>query len=113
MLEGIFGNKTAEKVLLYIFHYKSAYPSAIAKDLSIARHPVMNQLDRFEKAGVLISEEIGRARVYRFNEKSPRTNPVRTLIQQVYDMLSLAEKQKLFKERRRPRQKGKPVMRRS
>ena len=39
MLEGIFGNKTAEKVLLHIFHYGESHASAIAQDFEIVVLP--------------------------------------------------------------------------
>lgn len=110
MLEGIFGNKTAEKVLLHIFHYGEAHASAIANDLKIALNPVRQQLNRFELAGVLVSKEMGRSRVYFFNPKSPLTKPVKDLVELSYDSISLAERQKIFQTRRRPRRKGKPVL---
>jgi predicted transcriptional regulator len=63
MLEGIFGNKTAEKVLLHIYHYGEVHASAIAQDYEIAINPIKGQLNRFEEAGILASKEIGRSRV--------------------------------------------------
>ena len=39
MLEGIFGNKTAEKVLLHIFHYGESHASAIANDFKMTLNP--------------------------------------------------------------------------
>ena len=102
MLEGIFGNKTAEKVLLHIFHYGESHASAIAKDFSTAVNP-------FERAGVLVSKESGRSRLYSFNPKSPFNKPVQEIIEKAYDSIPLAERQNIFETRRRPRRKGKPV----
>ena len=110
MLEGIFGNKTAECVLLHVFHYGEIHASAIAKDYGSAVNPILGQLDRFEKAGILVSKEQGRTRVYSFNPKSPMIGPIRDLIKIVYDSIPLKEKEKLFAARRRPRRKGKPVL---
>jgi len=110
MLEGIFGNKTAERVLLHIFHYGEIHASAIAQDYGIALNPILGQLDRFEQAGILISKELGRSRVYSFNPKSPLVSPVRDLVKIVYDSIPLREKEKLFIKRRRPRRKGKPIL---
>ena len=109
MLEGIFGNKTAERVLVYIYHYGEAYASAISKDFAVALNPVRQQLDRFEKAGVLASKEAGRTRIYSFNPKYPFTKPVKDLVALYYDSFSLADRQKMFATRRRPRRKGKPA----
>jgi hypothetical protein len=110
MLEGIFGNKTAERVLLHIFHYGEIHASAIARDYKTAVTPVVGQLDRFEQAGILVSKELGRTRVYSFNPKSPLVEPVRELIRVVYDSIPLKDKERIFAERRRPRRKGKPVL---
>lgn len=109
MLEGIFGNKTAEKVLLHIFHYGESHASGIAKDFSVALNPVIQQLNRFELAGVLVSKESGRSRIYSFNPKSPLVKPIKEIIEMAYESIPLAEREKLFQARRRPRRKGKPV----
>lgn len=111
MLEGIFGNESAEKVLLHIYHYGGIHASAIANDYGVALTPIKNQLERFEESGVLVAKQIGRARVYSFNQKSPFSKPVEELIKIVYETLSLKSKQELFCERRRPRRKGKTVIR--
>lgn len=110
MLEGIFGNKTAEKVLLHIFHHGESHGSGIAKDFEVALNPVIQQLNRFEAAGVLVSKEVGRSRIYSFNPKSPLSKPTKELIGIAYDAIPLAERTQLFKTRRRPRRKGKPLL---
>lgn len=109
MLEGIFGNKTAEKVILHIFHYGESHASAIANDFDVALNPVIHQLNRFELAGVLISKEAGRSRIYSFNPKSPLSKPIKELAEIAYETIPLSDRQKMFKTRRRPRRKGKPV----
>jgi len=110
MLEGIFGNATAEKVLLHIFHYGEIHASAIASDYKVALNPVLGQLNRFENAGILVSKEMGRTRVYFFNPKSALTKPIRELLKIVYESIPLGEREVIFGVRRRPRRKGKPVL---
>ncbi|MBK8394666.1 MAG: ArsR family transcriptional regulator [Leptospiraceae bacterium] len=109
MLELILGNKTAERVLLHIYHYGEIHASAISSDYKIALTPILNQLNRFEMAGILISKEIGKARLYSFNPKSAFTKPMMNIIKIAYDNIPLENKEKIFKIRRRPRRKGKPV----
>lgn len=109
MLEGIFGNKTAEKVLIHIFHYGESHASAIAADFGVAKNPVIQQLNRFELAGVLVSKLSGRTRLYSFNPKSPFQRPIKEIIEVVYESIPLMEREKIFHVRRRPRRKGKPV----
>jgi hypothetical protein len=111
MLEGIFGNKTAEKVLLHVFHYGEIYPSAIAQDYGLALDPIKRQLERFESAGVLVAKQLGRSRIFSFNPKSPYTKPMKDLIQITYQAIPLREREQIFSQRRRPRNKNKPVLR--
>lgn len=109
MLQGIFGNKTAEKVLLHIFHCGESHASGIAQDFNVALNPVIQQLHRFELAGILVSKEIGRSRIYSFNPKSPLTKPIQEIVEIAYEGISLLDRQKIFSTRRRPRRKGKPL----
>lgn len=109
MLEGILGNKSAEKVLLHVFHYGEIHASAIADDYGVALNPIKQQLQRFEQAGILVSKAIGRARVYSFNPKSAFLKPLKEMIEIVYRAIPLSEREKIFQVRRRPRKKGKPV----
>ncbi len=82
----------------------------IASDYKMALNPIVGQLTRFENAGVLVSKEMGRTRVYSFNPKSPFVRAVKELIQIVYENIPLREREILFGVRRRPRRKGKPVL---
>lgn len=110
MLEGLFGNKTAEKVLLHVFHYGESHASGIAQDFNAPMTPIIKQLDRFEGAGILVSKVVGRSRIYSFNMKSALVKHVKEIIEIAYESIPIAERQKIFKTRRRPRAKGKPVL---
>ncbi len=109
MLEGLFGNKTAEKILLHIFHYGESHGSAIAQDFGVSLNAVIQQLNRFENAGILVSKVVGRSRVYFFNPKSIFVKPVKEIIEIAYESIELREREKIFQTRRKPRRKGKPV----
>lgn len=109
MLELIFGNETAERVLLHVYHYGEIHAAAIARDYDVSKTPIINQLERFENSTVLKSKTVGRSRLYSFNDKSPLTTHVKALIEVLYKSIPMEEKQVLFGERRRPRRKGKPV----
>lgn len=110
MLDVILGSKTAELVFLHLYHYSESYPTAVAKDMKLSLGQVQRQFERFENAGLLISKLMGRTRVYMFNGKSPWANKIKELVAILYDSIPLEEKEKLFHERRRPRRKGKPVI---
>jgi hypothetical protein len=109
MLENIFGNKSTEKILLHIFHYGESYASAIASDFKTPLNPIVQQLNKLEQSGVLVSKVIGRSRIYSFNPKSPFSKPMKEIIQIAYEGIPLNERHELFAIRRRPRRKGKPV----
>ena len=110
MLKDIFGNKTAPLVILQIYHHGEVHATGIADDLKIALSPVQNQLDRFERAGILVSKTVGRTRLYFFNKKSPILKPFMDMIKIYYESLPIGDHEKLFPTRRRPREKGKPVI---
>lgn len=111
MIETIFGNATAAKVMLYLFHYGEAYASAIAKDMGVSLSQVQKQLDRFESANILVSRFLGKVRVYTFNPKQGVvTKKLKELIQVFYNAIPLEQREEMFSVRRRPRRRGKPVI---
>lgn len=111
MLEMLTGSQSARQVLLDLFHHGENHASGIARDFNVAVTPIRAQLDRLEKAGLLVSKEIGRARLYRFNPKSPYTRPLKEVVRIEYESIPVTERQRIFSIRRRPRRKGKPVVR--
>lgn len=110
MLEDIFGSRTAMMIFLHLQHYGKTYGSAIARDFKISLSQIQRQLDRFERAGILVSEKIGKTRVYQYNLKFAATKPFMELVRLSYESLSATEKAQLFQTRRRPRRPGKPVI---
>ena len=110
MLEAIFGNKTAEKVLLHIYHYGEIHARAIADDYSVVVNPIRNQIERFENAGILVGKDAGRTRLYSFNPKSPFIKPLTELLKIVYESIPIEEREVIYSTRRRPRKKGKPII---
>ena len=108
-LEALFGNRTAAKLMLYLFHYGEAYPTGAARDLGLSLSPVQRQLEKFEAAGILVSRLVGRTRLYSFNPKHPARGALRDLIQVFYEGMPLSERQRMFQARRRHRRRGKPV----
>ena len=80
MLEGIFGNASAEKVLLYLEQYEEGYATAIARTFDgLSLNMAQRQLDRFERAGALVSSHQGRTRLYTWNPRYPFRRELRAL----------------------------------
>ena len=80
MLEGLFGNKSAVRVMLSIFMHEEMHASGIAQLHNTALDPIKKQLERFEEAGFLTSRCVGRSRLYRFNENNPLINPLKQML---------------------------------
>jgi DNA-binding transcriptional ArsR family regulator len=110
VLQALFGNATAEKVLLYIEQYEEGYATAIADTFGdVSLNMVQRQLARFERAGLLASVLKGRTRLYRWNPRYPFLKEVRALLAKALRSLPGDERRKYFAQRRRPRRGGKPL----
>ena len=107
-LETLLG-RTAARVLLYLFHHGEAYATGVANDLGLHQSAVQRQLEKLEASGFLISKRAGRTLLYRMNPKNPAAPKLQELVGVYYEALPLAERERLFRVRRRPRRRGKPV----
>lgn len=110
MLEGLFGNATAERVLLYLEQYGDGYALGIAQTFDgMALSPVQRQLERLEAAGVLASQRKGRTRLFTWNPRFAFLTELRALLRKALRTLPENERQRYFTSRRRPRRSGKPA----
>jgi hypothetical protein len=71
VLEPIFGNCTAEKVLLHILVHREAYAPELAQTFEVPISVIQKQLVRVERGGVLASVTKGRTRLYQLNPVCP------------------------------------------
>lgn len=110
MLDKLFGNETLALIFLNLFHYGEVYSGLVEKNTGTGSRAVLNQLNKMEEAGFLVSREVGRTRLYQFNPKSPFVKPLKEIINITYSNLSIKMKEKMFKERMRPRAKGKEII---
>lgn len=109
LLSGLFGNNTAEKVLLYIATYGLGYPSGIAKNFHLAVSQVQRQLERLEREAILSSRLMGRTRIYALNPRYLFRNELNLLLKKALKNLPPTTLDEYFTERRRPRRSGKPL----
>jgi hypothetical protein len=110
MLEAIFGNATAEKVLLYIESYGEGYAQAIANTFDdVTLRMAQVQLARFERGGILLSQLKGRTRLFSWSPRYPFRRELRALLRKALESLPEADREKFFVQRRRPRRAGKPL----
>jgi predicted transcriptional regulator len=109
MLKALLGSASAERTLLYLQNYGEGYAMGIARTFGLSPSQVIKQLTKFESAGLLVSRSIGKARVYYWNERNPLVVDVRKVLQNALEQLPEEEIQRYYRERRRPRRKGKPA----
>ena len=109
-LADIFGSRAAEAVLLHLFHHGESYGRAVSSDLRVSLDSVQRQLEKFERAGVLVSMRHGRTVVFSFNPRSRAATRLKELVAVFYDAMSLEAKEQLFPIRRRHRSKDKPII---
>jgi DNA-binding transcriptional ArsR family regulator len=109
ILEGLFGNETASKVLLYLESYGSGYPRGISETFEISISQVQRQLERFESEGVLASRLIGRTRQYEWNPRCFYLSDLRSILSKSLERLPATLTEKHFRSRMRPRKAGKPL----
>ena len=107
MLESVLGNGTIEKILFALEAYGQAYPTGLSKMFNIPVNGIQQQLKRLEDGGIVVSLMAGRTRLYQFNPRYAFLKELRALIQRAIQILPEKEIQKYYRNRTRPRRKGK------
>lgn len=70
---------------------------------------VQKQLDKFEAEGVIVAKKVGRSRLYTFNPRFYFLVELRALLEKALGSLPKQQQQEFFRNRKRPRRKGKPL----
>ncbi|MEZ5570729.1 MAG: winged helix-turn-helix domain-containing protein [Halioglobus sp.] len=109
MLEAVLGSTGAERVLIVIAGRGKAYAREIAKIFDLNPPAVHKQLDRMERDGLLVSQEVGRTRVYEFNPRFAFKEELQALLDKALSMYPQKIQDEILLNRRRPRRKGKPL----
>jgi DNA-binding transcriptional ArsR family regulator len=107
MLEKLFGSKTAERVLMYLFVYQEGYPTEISRVFSLSLSMIQKQLQKFEEGGILASRLRGKVRIYQWNPRYPYLNEVKKLLAKNFEYLPENIKDRFYRQRTRPRRKDK------
>ena len=96
MLEGVFGNATAGKVLLYLEQYGEGYAKGIADHFDVSLSMVQRQLERLERASLLVSLFKGRTRLFSWNPHCDFIEELRGLLVKALQSLPEEERQRYF-----------------
>ena len=108
MLEALFGNRTAEKVLIFIAVNRDAYAKEISVRTGVALNLVQRQLQRLERGGILVSRPRGRMRFYSLNPQWAFVGPLKDILLSAFDYLPDSDRAP-YVARRRPRMQGKAL----
>jgi hypothetical protein len=82
MLETLISSRTRIKILLRFFLNPgvTAYLRGLAEEFDESTNSIRVELNRFEEAGMLISENLGNKKVYKANEKHPLFKDLRSIL---------------------------------
>ncbi len=109
MLAPLLGSVNAERVLIYILSREEGYARAIARFFGADPDSIQKQLTKFEAGGILISKEVGRTVLYRFNPRYVFLPELKSLLERALEFYPAEERERLMFFRRRPRRRGKPA----
>ena len=108
MFEILFGNSSVSKSLLYLARFEEGYPTQIASNFDLPLNMIQRQLEKLERAGILVSLKKGRTRVYTWNPRYPLKRELLTLLTRAFGYMPESIVQQYYTRRTRPRRKGKP-----
>jgi len=93
LLESLVTSKTRIKLLLKFFsHANSGYLRSLAKEFDESTNSVRVELNRLAEAGLLVSEEDGKTKVYRANNQHPFFNEIKNMVSKFLGLDDLMER---------------------
>ena len=92
MLDALCGNKSVQKVLLFLFVNGKCYGTQMHKTLGMPLTPVQKALLRLENGGVIRSYYEGKTRLYEFSPAYPLLEELESLLRKTYTLLAPHEK---------------------
>jgi len=93
LLDSLVTSKTRIKLLLKFFsHANSGYLRSLAKDFDESTNSVRVELNRLTEAGLLVSQDEGKTKVYRANEGHPFFNEIQAMVSKFLGLDELVEK---------------------
>lgn len=94
MLDGLFGSKNRERILLFLFVNHKCYGTQLQTKLKTPLTPIQKTLQKLEKHGILESIFEGKTRIYQFNPLFPYLEELEALLKRAYALLPSLEKKK-------------------
>lgn len=109
MLEPLLGSTKREHVLAYLRAREEGYAREIARFFDTDVVQIQKQLERLEAAGILAGRLAGRTRLYAFDPRYPFLRELTALLDKALARYPPEEREALQINRRRPRNRGKPL----
>ena len=93
MLDSLVTSKTRIKLLLKFFsHANSGYLRSLAKDFDESTNSVRVELNRLTDAGLLVTEEEGKTKVYKANQNHPFFTEIKNMVSKFLGLDDLMER---------------------
>ncbi|GAB2480775.1 winged helix-turn-helix domain-containing protein [Algoriphagus taiwanensis] len=93
MLDSLVTSKTRIKLLLKFFsHSNSGYLRSLAKDFDESTNSVRVELNRLTEAGLLVTEEEGKTKVYKANQNHPFFTEIKNMVSKFLGLDDLMER---------------------
>ena len=109
MYPALFGNRVAEKCLLYIVNYGEGHIRGIAATFDVHPRSVQLQLEKLEADGILVNRMVGNTKMFKINPRLPIKTELTALVEKILALTPEDETEQYFRERRRPRRTGKAL----
>ncbi|GMQ29552.1 winged helix-turn-helix domain-containing protein [Algoriphagus confluentis] len=93
MLDSLVTSKTRIKLLLKFFsHSNSGYLRSLAKDFEESTNSVRVELNRLTEAGLLVTAEEGKTKMYKANEGHPFFHEIKNMVSKFLGLDDLMER---------------------
>ena len=108
MLMPLLSSENKERVLIFILSREDGYATEIARFFDTDLYGIQTQLEKLEAGGILVSQKVGRTRVYTFNPRYAFIDELKSLLERALSFYPVELKDQLMMNRRRPKMRGKP-----
>src|SRR5664279_3525075 len=105
MLEPLLASTNCERVLMYLAARQEGYLREMSDFYQTSPAPLLKQLEKLEKGGVLFNRLVGRTRIYGFNPRYPFLKELKALLDKALTFYPEELRSRLMESRRRPRRK--------
>lgn len=95
MLNAVFGSKSIEKILLFLFVNQKCYGTQLSRFLQTPLTPIQKALAKLESAAIIKSSFEGKTKIYQFNPECPYLFELESLLKKIYTLLPAQEKKEL------------------